>query len=84
MFAGMAKKPTAAATARRVLTAREFAAEMGVHYRTALRWIVAGLVPGATLRSSPFGDYWEIPATALSMERPRTGPKPSKRKEATA
>jgi hypothetical protein len=57
------------------MTARQFAAEMNVNYRTALNWLDAGLVPDAEYISSPIGSYWEIPATALKMERPKPGPK---------
>lgn len=57
------------------MTAKQFAAEMGINYRTALNWLDAGLVPGAERKKSPVGDYWEIPSTALKMERPKPGPK---------
>ena len=62
------------------MTARQFAEKMGVHYRTALLWLEAGLVPGATRHHSPIGDYWQIPATALSMKKPRRGPKKARRR----
>jgi len=58
------------------MTARTFADEMGVNYRTALSWLRGGLVPGAEEKTSPVGTYWEIPDTALSMEKPKPGPKP--------
>ena len=60
----------------RIMTAKQFAEEMKVNYRTALNWLEADLVPGAERRVSPIGEYWEIPETALGMERPRPGPKP--------
>lgn len=60
------------------LTAKQFAERMRVHYRTALNWLSQGLVPGAELKDSPIGEYWEIPETALKMERPKPGPKKSK------
>lgn len=59
-----------------VMTAKQFAEQMDVNYRTALNWLEAGLVPGAERKSSPIGEYWEISETALSMERPKPGPKP--------
>jgi predicted site-specific integrase-resolvase len=65
----MAKKKT------RTMTTKQFAAEMGVNYRTALNWLDAGLVPGAVRQKSPVGEFWEIPETALKMERPKPGPK---------
>jgi hypothetical protein len=59
----------------RTMTAREFAEEMSVNYRTALNWLDAGIVPGAERKTSPIGEYWEIPEKALKMERPKPGPK---------
>jgi hypothetical protein len=59
-----------------VMTAKQFAEQMDVNYRTALNWLEAGLVPGAERKSSPIGEYWEISEAALSMERPKPGPKP--------
>jgi hypothetical protein len=59
-----------------IMTAKQFAEQMEINYRTALNWLEAGLVPGAERRSSPIGQYWEISGAALNMERPRPGPKP--------
>jgi hypothetical protein len=59
-----------------VMTARQFAGRMDVHYRTALNWLEGGLVPGAQRKSSPVGEYWEVPEAALKMKRPKSGPKP--------
>lgn len=64
---------------QKTMTTKQFAAQMEVNYRTALNWLEAGLVPGAVRRSSPIGEYWEIPEAALKMERPKPGPKPQKR-----
>jgi predicted site-specific integrase-resolvase len=58
------------------MTAKQFAEQMNVNYRTALNWLEDGIVPGAERRTSPIGEYWEIPDTALSMERPKRGPTP--------
>jgi hypothetical protein len=58
-----------------MLTTRQFAGRKGINYRTALNWLAAGLVPGANLKQSPLGEYWEIPSTALAMDRPKPGPK---------
>ncbi len=66
----MSKKPA------RLMTARQFAERMDVNYRTALNWLEAGLVPGAERKQSLIGDHWEIPETALKMERPKRGPTP--------
>ena len=68
----MSKQPT-------VMTARQFSERMEVNYRTVLNWLEEGLVPGAKRKSSPIGDYWEIPPAALNMERPRRGPKARKK-----
>lgn len=59
-----------------VMTAKQFAEQMSVNYRTALNWLEAGLVPGAERKSSPIGEYWEISDAALKMVRPKPGPKP--------
>jgi hypothetical protein len=66
----------------RVMTAKQFAEQMKVNYRTALNWLEASLVPGAERKPSPVGEYWEIPDTALKMERPKRGPVPKGQIEA--
>ena len=59
-----------------MLSTTVFAKNMGVNYRTALNWLRAGIVPGAVERTLPSeSTYWEIPATALKMQRPKPGPK---------
>jgi hypothetical protein len=63
-----------------IMTAKQFAIEMGINYRTALNWLEAGLVPGAERKTLPI-EYWEIPSTALQMERPKPGPKPKAAKK---
>jgi predicted site-specific integrase-resolvase len=65
------------------MTARQFARRMDVNYRTALNWLNTGLVPGAEMKDSLVGAYWEIPESALKMQRPRPGPKATKRGRAT-
>lgn len=57
------------------MTAMEFARLMGVSYRTVLNWLERGLVPGAVEKSGSKGRYWQIPRTALQMERPIRGVK---------
>jgi hypothetical protein len=62
----------------KMISTSEFAKAMSVHYRTALNWLNAGLVPGAvekTLPGEAGSSYWEIPATAVKMEKPKRGPK---------
>lgn len=63
-----------------MISTTTFAKGMGVNYRTALNWLRAGRVPGAVERKMP-GEkgniYWEIPVTALEMNKPiKPGPKP--------
>ncbi len=58
------------------MTATVFAEEMGVSYPTVVRWLKRKLVPGAELKQSPDrGKWWEIPEEALTMARPKPGPK---------
>jgi len=59
-----------------MFTAVKFAGEMGISYPTMVRWLKRGLVPGATLEETPAGSYWQIPESALTMERPKVGRKP--------
>ena len=54
-------------------TAREFAQVMGIGYRTVMKWLAEDKVPGTIKRQSPIGEWWEIPAKALRMERPKRG-----------
>jgi hypothetical protein len=63
----------------RVMTAKQFAQEMGINYRTALNWLDAGIVPGARKKESLVGEYWEVPESALKMDRPKPGPKARKK-----
>ena len=60
------------------MTAKQFAEKMQVNYRTALRWLESGIVPGAKRTQSPVGEYWEVPATAVEMKRPKSGRKVKK------
>lgn len=59
------------------MTARQFAEAMGVEYRTVVRWLSDGLVPGAELKEvMPGVKWWEIPESAVEeMERPKAGRK---------
>ncbi len=66
------------------MTATNFAREMGISYPTVIRWLDRQLVPGAELKESPErGKWWEIPETALKMERPTPGPKKGSKRPAT-
>ena len=57
------------------MTATEFAKRKGVSYRTVLNWLRQGLIPGAVEKQSAKGKYWEVPAAALQMEKPKRGAK---------
>jgi predicted site-specific integrase-resolvase len=66
------------------MNAKKFAEAMEVEYATVIRWLKAGLVPGAELREvMPGVKWWEIPYDALKMERPRAGRKRSPKEGAT-
>jgi hypothetical protein len=68
---------------QKVMTAKQFAEAMEVNYRTALNWLEAKLVPGAEKKETLVGTHWEIPESALKMERPKPGPKPKTKKSAS-
>jgi hypothetical protein len=57
----------------RMLTAVQFAKEAGISYPTVISWLKQGLVPEAEKKSDHRGEYWEIPDSALKMERPKAG-----------
>lgn len=61
-----------------MLTATEFAQQKGINYRTALNWLRAGRAPCAVEKETPMGKYWEIPSTALNVEKPKPGPVPKR------
>ena len=67
-----------------MLTARQFSERAGVSYPTVMKWLKAGLVPGAKLNeNTPLGTYWEIPATSVgTVEKEKPGPKPKAKKDA--
>jgi hypothetical protein len=67
-----------------VMTAKQFAEQLSINYRTALNWLEAGLAPGSQRKDSPVGEYWEIPADALKMDRPKRGPKAGAKKAGSA
>jgi predicted site-specific integrase-resolvase len=64
-----------------MISTTDFAKKMQVNYRTALNWLRAGRVPGAVEQKLPNGIvYWEIPTTALAMQKPKPGPKKAAKK----
>jgi predicted site-specific integrase-resolvase len=56
-------------------TAVKFAEKLNISYPTVIRWLKQGIVPDATWEQTPMGKVWQIPESALKMERPRPGPK---------
>lgn len=66
------------------MTARQFAEAMEVEYRTVVRWLSDGIVPGAELKEvMPGVKWWEIPEWAVEeMERPKAGRRKAAKKGA--
>jgi hypothetical protein len=64
----------------RFMTAVTFAEEMNVDYATVMRWLRRELVPGAELiEPVPGMKVWQIPESALQMQRPLPGRKRTKK-----
>lgn len=64
------------------MTAVAFAEEMNVDYATVIRWLKRGLVPGAEpIEPVPGFKVWQIPESALEMERPLAGRKRRPKKD---
>jgi hypothetical protein len=60
-----------------MLTAKQFARRAKVSYPTVIKWLRDKLIPEARKIETPIGEYWEIPASALSVVYKRKpGPKP--------
>jgi hypothetical protein len=58
------------------MTAVTFAEAMDVDYTTVMRWLRNKLVPGAEqIEPIPGMKIWQIPSSALQMDRPKSGPK---------
>jgi hypothetical protein len=69
----------------RMMTAVTFAEEMNVDYATVIRWLSRKLVPGAELHEPvPGMKVWQIPESALQMQRPLPGRKRQPKKEAVS
>jgi predicted site-specific integrase-resolvase len=66
------------------MTARQFAEAKDVDYRTVVRWLQAGLVPGAELEEVAPGTgikWWKIPADAVdTFVMPKAGRKKAAKK----
>jgi Helix-turn-helix domain len=63
----------------KMLTVSEVAARLGESERNIRNWAKQKVFPGAELRDSPRGPYWEIPESDLQhFEKPARGrpPKP--------
>lgn len=67
----------------KMLTVREAASRIGAAVDSVRIWASKGRFPGARKESSPIGDYWLIPETALegfAMGTPGRPPKAEKEK----
>lgn len=64
-----------------MLTAVQFAKEAGLSYTTVMKWLRSSRIAGAEKKTDQRGDYWEIPASALAIERRRPGRKPKAQAE---
>jgi hypothetical protein len=66
----------------KMLTVREAAQQIGAAQVSVRIWASQGRFPGAHKESTPFGDFWMIPESALDgFQMGRPGPKlGSKRK----
>jgi len=63
-----------------MLMVSEVATRLKESERNIRNWARAGLFPGAELKESPRGPYWEIPEDALNgFEKPARG-RPAKKK----
>jgi hypothetical protein len=57
------------------MTAVAFAEAMDVNYTTVMRWLRAGIVPGAELiEPVPGMKVWQMPESAKHMKMPKPGP----------
>jgi hypothetical protein len=62
----------------KMISAQDFAKQMGISPRTAFTWLREGLVPGAEREDLPNGvAYWKIPVSAIGMEKPKQAGRPA-------
>jgi hypothetical protein len=61
-----------------MLTVRETAARLGAAEVSVRIWASRGRFPGARKESTPFGDFWLIPETALEGFKMGSPGRPSK------
>ena len=61
-----------------MLTTKEVAERIGVTYSAVMLWIKEGKLPGAVKESSPRGEYWLIPETAIRSIKKRGRGRPKK------
>jgi hypothetical protein len=68
--------------AKRMLTPRQYAKEIGVAYTTGINWLSKELISGAVKQSLPYGDgyYYQVPAHAPRPEL-KAAPKPKPKEE---
>lgn len=71
--------------AEKTYTARQLAERYAVATSTVRGWLLRGILPGAVLRETALGSYWEIPESALAdFEPPKPGPVPKAKAAAPA
>jgi hypothetical protein len=68
---------------KKMLNVREVAEKLGVEVSSVRVWVWKGRFPGARKETTPLGEYWLIPESALDgFEMRKPGPKPgTKRKK---
>ena len=65
------------------MTVQEFANQIERTYETVIRWLNAGMVPGAYKEQvTDTLSIWRIPEAALEMPLPKSGPKSGEKKTA--
>lgn len=61
-----------------MLTTRQVAEKVGVTYSAVMLWLREGKLPGAVKESSPRGEYWLIPESAIRGIKKRGQGRPKK------
>ena len=69
----------------KMLTVREVAERTGAAESSVRVWVWRGRFPGARKESTPLGDYWLIPESAIAdFKMGTSGPKPKAKKSRSA
>jgi hypothetical protein len=68
----------------KMLNVHQVAERLGVPVSSVRVWVWKGRFAGARKESTPLGDYWEIPESALEgFELSKPGPKPGSKRKGT-